>query len=947
MNTRTILSMLMLCLFGFALQAQNGTLRGKITDTNSGEALMFSNVLVKELGTGGTTDLDGAYSLSVPVGVYTLEFSYVGYASLIVADVNVESGKVNELNVQLSEGQNLKEIVVTAEQIKNSEIGMLVLQKKSLGMIDGISTESIKRAGDSNVGNAVKRIAGVSVEGGKHVIVRGLGDRYSKTILNGMDVPGLDPDRNSVQLDIFPTNLVDNIIVYKSFLPDLPGDFSGGMVNIITKDFPTAKTFSASVGGSFNPDMHFNDNFITYKGGDTDFLGFDDGNRDLPISQNDVIPSITQNDPELTKITKSFNPVMATMKERNGMNFNGSLSYGNQKNFSKFDLGYTMSANYRNQTTYYDDFQFNTFVKAPEADQTKLLADVKGTGELGNSNVLWSTQLGTAIKTENHKIAFSVLRSQSAESRAAFIDQERIEFSQSVIEKSNLEYTERSVTNFLLSGKHNIGDSKFIVNWKLSPTFSKMSEPDIRLTAYETTNGIYELNRSTGGGVTRTWRSMEESNYGGKADVEYGFTGFRELDSKIKVGFAANLKERDFEILDYIFPARKRGTIDFTGDPDELFSEDLVWSLENDKGLYTEFNYEPAKTYNARQNVLAAYAMNELPVTNKLKFIYGVRVEKVDNWYTGRRQNVVDPERDLFVDRKVLDELNFLPSANVVYNLKEDKDAGKTMNLRGSVTRTLARPSFKEKSIAQIEDRITGRTFLGNIDLEQTRIYNSDLRWEYFLPQGEIISFSTFYKSFDKPIELTAYNALSPDDFTPRNVGNATVLGLEFEFRKNLSFISPSLKAFSFSMNTTVVQSSVEMTAEEIAGREISAREGEDIGTTRDMVGQSPFLINGAFNYVDRERGWEGNISFNTQGERLSIVGIGQVPDVYEKSFNSLNFKVSKRFGKENRWNASVGAGNILGAKRKRVYRSHGGDDEIFDLYVPGRSFSIGIGYKV
>ncbi len=943
MTTRTNFLMLMLCLFGFALQAQNGTLRGKITDTGNGEALMFANVLVKELGTGGTTDLDGAYSLSMAEGVYTLEFSYVGYATLTVTDVKIESGKVNELDVQLSEGETLTEVVVKAEVITNSEVGTLILKKKSLGMIDAISTQSIKRSGDSNVGKAIKRVAGVSVEGGKHVIVRGLGDRYSKTILNGMDVPGLDPDRNSVQLDIFPTNLVDNIIVHKTFLPELPGDFSGGMVNIITKDFPSSKTFSVSAGGSFNPDMHFNDQFITYKGGNTDFLGFDDGNRELPISQNTNIPRITDNDPELTKITQSFNPTMATFREQNGMNFNGSISYGNQKNFEKFDIGYTLSANYRNETTYYDDFQFNASRKDPEKDVTNLLRDVIGVGELGNSNVLWSTQVGTAIKSKNHKIAFSALRSQSAESRAAFITQERIEFGQSIVEKHNLEYTERSVTNFLLSGKHNIADGKFIVNWKLSPTFSEMSEPDIRLTAYETTNGFFELNPSTGGGVSRTWRAMDESNYGGKTDIQYGFVGINEMDSKLKFGIAANIKERDFSILDYIFPIRKRGTIPFTGDPNELFTDELIWSPENDKGVYTQFNFEPAKTYNARQNILAAYAMNELPVTEKLKFIYGLRVEKADNWYTGRNQNGTEN----YNDEKVLDELNFLPSVNAVYNLKEDKDAGETMNLRGSFSRTVARPSFKEKSIAQITDRITGRTFIGNIDLEQTQIYNGDLRWEYYLPKGETVSFSAFYKSFDKPIELTPFKPETPNDFSPTNVGDATVFGLEFEFRKNFSFISPALEAFSFTMNATAVRSSVEMTAEEKAGRETTAREGETIGDTRDMVGQSPFLINGALNYVDRERGWEGNISFNTQGERLSIAGSGQIPDVYERPFNSLNLKVSKRFGKENRWNASVGAGNILGAKRKRVYRSFGTDDELFDLYVPGRSFSVGIGYKL
>ena len=459
MTTRNFLSTLFLCFFAFGIYAQTGSVRGKITDAKTGEAIMFANVLVKELSTGTTSDLDGNFNLSLNEGNYTIEFSYVGYAILSVTEVQINSGKDTELNIKLSEDSEvLKEVMVSAKVIRNTETALLAIQRRAPGLLDGISTQSIKRSGDSDVGSAIKRVTGVSVEGGKHVIVRGLGDRYSKTILNGMSVPGLDPDRNSVQLDIFPTNLVDNIIVYKSFVPDLPGDFTGGMVNIVTKDFPSAKTFSVSASGSFNPDMHFNDQFINYEGGNKDFLGFDDGTRELAVANVAEIPSITDNTVGLTNVTKMFNPTMATMREKNGMDYNLSAAYGDQINLSAFDLGFTASVNYSNQTEYYDNFQFNTYFKDFDLNQNQLNPDLIGTGQLGNSNVLWSTQLGTAIKTTNHKIALSAFHSQSGESRAAFIDQERLEFGQATIEKHNLEYTERSVTNFLLAGKHRLGD---------------------------------------------------------------------------------------------------------------------------------------------------------------------------------------------------------------------------------------------------------------------------------------------------------------------------------------------------------------------------------------------------------------------------------------------------------------------------------------------------------
>ena len=939
---------MLMCAFSFSLFGQKGNVRGSITDAKTGEPIMFANILIKETGNGDSSDFDGNYSLSIEEGVYTLEFSYVGYTSLTVTDVVITEGKDAELHVKMTEdSQTLEEVVVTAKEIRNTETALLAIQRKALGVLDGVSAQSIKRTGDSDVGAAIKRVTGVSVEGGKHVIVRGLGDRYSKTILNGMDVPGLDPDKNSVQLDLFPTNLVDNIIVYKSFTPELPGDFTGGMVNVITKDFPDAKTMAFSVGGTYNPDMHFNDQFLTYEGGSTDFLGFDDNTRALRIPVSFDIPNVSQNDPILTELTTAFNPIMSSMKKKNGMNYSLSGSHGNQINLSKFDVGYTVSANYKNETAFYDNVQFNTYFKDPVLANNELLRDVAVSGQLGESSILWSTQAGVAVKTDKHKISLSGLRSQNGISKAAFFNQERFEFGQAILEKHNLEYTERSVTNFLLAGKHRIGDGNFEINWKLSPSFSNMSEPDIRLTAYETTNEIYELNPSTGGGVSRTWRSMDESSYSGNLDLTYKFIGIKGLDSKIKAGFAGTIKERDFEILGYNFPVHQRGLVDFSGNPNELFTEEMVWTPENNMGTYVLFNFEPSKSYNARQNILAGYVMNELPLSKKLKLVYGARVEKVDNWYTGRRQNVNNPETDLYQDRKVLEELDILPAANMVYTIKEDADNGKTMNLRASFTRTLARPSFKEKSIAQIEDRITGRTFIGNIDLEETKVNNVDARWEYFLPKGQIVSVSSFYKSFTNPIELTAYNATSPDNFTPRNVGNATLMGLEFEVRKNLSFITTKLDRFSISVNTTIVDSKVNMTEEEFAGRQIAARENETIENTRDMVGQSPYLINAGLNYIDRERGWESALSFNTQGKRLSILGIGQVPDVYEKSFDSLNFKLSKRFGKDRHWKASFGIGNILGAEKTRIYQSFEAEDQLFELFQPGRTFSFGIGYNL
>ena len=245
----------------------------------------FANVLIKGTNTGVTTDFDGNYTINLDSGTYTLIFSFVGYKTKEITDIKVGEKDVKEINVNLSSSSvGLKEVVISVTVQKNTDEALLMMQKKSANLMDGLSSESFKKVGSGNLANAIKRAPGVSVMGGKYVYVRGLGDRYTKTILNGIDIPGLDPDRNTIQIDLFPTNILENVQIIKSFTADLPADFVGGLVNIVSKDFPSKKNSSFSVNTGFNPVMHFNESYRSYKGSSTDFLGFDDGSRSIPFN---------------------------------------------------------------------------------------------------------------------------------------------------------------------------------------------------------------------------------------------------------------------------------------------------------------------------------------------------------------------------------------------------------------------------------------------------------------------------------------------------------------------------------------------------------------------------------------------------------------------------------------------------------------------------------------
>lgn len=915
-----------------------GTVRGTMTDPILGETVAFATIYVVEAETGTDSDLDGAYSIDLPAGIYTFQFSYVGYSTLNVTEVEVIDGEVTVLDVEMKEeSELLDEVVVTAKQIRNTETALLAMQKLSNNTIDGVSSQAIRKFGDSNAAGAIKRVTGVSVQGGKYVFVRGLGDRYTKSVLNGMDIPGLDPDRNTLQMDIFPTNLVDNIVVTKSFSPDLPGDFTGGVVNIVTKDFPEEKTINVSGGLGYNPAMHLNGDYLSYEGSKSQFLGLDDNARTLPISTDFDIPTIGQRSGYLTSATQAFSNIWAAQKQKNFLDFNFGLSAGNQINKEKVTFGYNAALSYKKTTQYFDEVEYSYLQKDELSDVFELETDRTSTGSLANENVLLTGLLGGHMKIANHKIGLSVMHIQNGESRAGIFDQSSFINNNNRIIKDNLEYSERSISNALLSGKHLFDSGNFEVEWKYSPTISRVDDKDVRVAALRFEGGQSTIEPSEGAVPRRIWRYLDEVSHTGKLDLTRKFT-LGGQPAKIKAGANYTQKMRDYSIFNFEFSTQ--GNVGSFDSPDEILAPENIWRPETRTGVFVTGNSEPANMYEAEQKVMASYIMGEIPLGEKLRAVVGVRGEQFTHNYTGQNNfgNIV------FNDEKLLDQLDILPAANFIYSVNDN------MNIRASFSQTLARPSFKELSIAQIYDAISDRTFIGNLDLEVTNITNYDVRWEHFGQRGQMFAVSGFYKDFTNPIELVAFNEQSPDNITPRNVNDATVLGVEVEFRKNLSFMSDALKNFSLGANLTFVDSKV--TLDKSAGGEYESRQrllkdGETLADTRTMQGQSPYIVNGYLNYSAVESGWEASLNYNVQGKRLTIVGISVNPDVFEKPFNALNFKVSKAMGVDRKFRMSLAAQNLLNAKRQKVYQSFGTADSIYEQFIPRQSFSLGASYRI
>jgi TonB-dependent receptor len=964
MTTR-LLSVAILIILGISAVAQKAIIRGQITEKANGASIPFANIYVKDdVSKGTTSDLDGNYTLKLDGGkTYTIVYSSAGLAQQ-EKEMNLVAGETYVENVQMSESNDiLGEVKVVAEKKTANTMAAFDREKmKSTNMVDGTSSEQMKKTGDGDAGEVIKRVTGVSVVGGKYVYVRGLGDRYTKTILNNMEIPGLDPDRNTIQMDIFPTNLIDNITVYKTFSPDLPGDYTGGLVNIQTKDFPSSKTLSFSAGFGYNTITTFNPNFILYPKGSYDFLGFDDGGRKMPVSIYQEFPDPALDDPELTTLTQKFGNQMAVAPSTALMNQSYSFGIGNQLNHDEKDLdyGYNFYLNYQNNYNYYENVKYNAYRKDPDSTVMDFFPDRKSSGQMGQQNVIWSALLGQSIKINKlHKISLNLFHTQNGQSQAASLNELNFETNPAILTKQSLQYTQRSVSNLNLSGKHTLKKNKWTANWAIAPSYSTISDPDIRSTVLESEEDtqnpgeyIYSLNQSVGGEIRRIFRDLQEVNLNSKFDFEYTFKKKDSLESKIKFGMSETFKSRSFSVYDFVFNIA--GVTAVPNDPNWFFEDENIWVPSNgstpDQGTYADGERELANSFDATQMILGGYIMNELPVNEKFKAIYGLRAEKVVNKYTGQNNT----GSVIFNDSVVLDEFNLLPAVNLVYALKDS--LFETMNLRASYSQTLARPSFREKSIAQIYDPIQGRRYNGNIDLLQTTIHNADLRWEYFYGRTEVLSVSAFYKKFINPIEIVSFE-VAPNEVKPTNAGEADVFGVELEARKRIGWVDEDHIQFYLGANFTYIESRIDMnkvfidkgntTQTEKEVRQANAREGEVVGDYRPMFGQSPYLVNAYVSFSNDSLGIDANLSYNVQGKRLAVIGIGAIPDVYEQPFHSLNFKISKKFGKDMQWKGSLTAQNLLNFAQRRWYEAYGAESQVYDYLLQGRTISASISYTL
>jgi len=971
---------LILCFFTTVISAQEmGTIRGTATDSTSGEPLMFATVLVKGTNpaVGAQTDLDGNYELSVPEGTYDIEFSYVGYTTQVVQNVEVNANEVTILDLLMyEESQTLQEVVVQAQRIDRTENALLALQRKAVTIQDGISAQEISRYGSNNAAESMKRVTGASVVGGRYVVVRGLGDRYSSAQLNGQPLPSTDPYRNSTQLDLIPANLLDNIIASKTFTPDQPGNFTGGNVDIKTKSFPERFTLSASVGFTYNTQSSLIDDFITQPGGNTDWLGYDDGTRAIPSYLEDpkvreamnsrLFFSEARNDRERTgdalildESVRSLNPNMTPVRESNFMDHSAALSIGNQFKIGNNPLGVLVGVNYRRSYNYYENgaarfFEFRSAENQPPT--LRSFYDLNDTRGVDNPTVGGLLNLSYKF-LGSQKISFNALYNHDAEIIGRSLFGPFLgKLSAGQAQDRTMHFIERDLRSFQLNGEHVFGQSGIQFDWGASYVRTAQEEPDLRIFPNivqnpESENPIYTIDPAEFPLPAHFWRDLTDEQYLAKADLTIPFAQNRSKANEIKIGFQHQTKDRSFgESLFNYNPSPYADPLN--GDFNRYFQDGniglvgyLTRRLEvvddcpdgpgkcnNAIGVYSSYSGISSleNSYNGEETITAAYGMATYDL-DQLKIIAGARVEKTII-------NVAS--LDTTETRGEIDQVNVLPSVNLIYRLNDK------MNLRSSFTQTLARPNMREMAPFSSFDFGSGIRITGNFDLELTTVDNYDLRWEWFPNAGELLAVSFYYKNFTNPIVTKFLPIANNPERTFDNVDQGIVYGAEFELRKRLDFIAPFLSNFKFSTNLSLIRSKVDIPGDP---NDPTSELGQialfnpEKGDSRPFPGQSDILFNASLNYTNPDAGFSAFLSYNYFSERLASIGQGPIPDFFEQPRPQLDFTVQKNFDPIS---VKLTLGNLLNPDTE-ILQTLSGEDFILTDFRNGRTIGLTFSYNL
>ncbi len=888
-------------IISFLTQAQTGKIIGKIVDAKTGETLPGATVLIEGTTKGASADFDGNYSLGgLAPGKYTIIASYITYDNKKFVDVEVKANDVTDFSITLdqSSSQTLGEVVVQAEMNKENTNTLFVMQKNNASVSDGISSESIKKTPDRSTSDVLKRVSGASIQDNKFAIIRGMSDRYNAAYLNGSPLPSSESDRRAFAFDIFPSGILDNLVILKTATPELPGDFAGGIILINTKNIPEKNSTSVSVSGGYNALTTFK-NFKTYEGGKTDWLGLDDGARQLPSD----LPS-TKGFSELTsnlqrvEQAKKINYDWTLQNKKALPNLNLFVTQANVFKLFKKDFGSIVALTYNNSNTTVISERREFEEQGTSVQKMRDFTDT-----IFNNNILTSLLWNLAYKlNDNNQLGLKNLYSINSDDRVTVRKgiADAVNPANPEWQKSNERFfSQNNVYSGQLNGDHFIPKGKIKLKWIAGFSDIKRDIPNLRRMVYQKnspseSDSVKYAAQIGDEAVTPTssgamfFAKTNERIYSIKYDISKTID-IKNTKHEIKLGGFNQFRERTFaaRLLGY---TRYKNPRSPTNPKDTLFNNDLtlldesqIFSQENMGGVNGPGKYDGGfklsestifiDSYGASSVLNAGYLQLDSRFSDKLRFIYGIRAE-----YYMQTINTYNPSFDKVTkDTAVID---LLPSINAVWSVTE------RANIRAAYYRTVNRPEFRELAPFNFYDFVTDFTTSGNDSLKRATINNYDLRFEYYPKRpGQIFSVSAFYKDLTNAIEQIAGNGqIRSINFV--NVAKATNMGLELEYRVLLATIfkndsSRFLNGTTLFTNFSYIKSDVD----------VSKLNGVE---ARPLQGQSPIIINAGVQYLDSKYDFGVSLSYNYVGKRIFIVGNEYEPNIWENPRHVLDLQLSK-----------------------------------------------------
>ena len=838
-----------------------GRIVGRVTDATTGDPIPGAQVAIDGTTITGRSDLSGRYTLmNVPAGRHAVAVRVIGYAAKTISGVDVQAGAAVSLDVVLAATAiQVAAVEVTAEVERGSVSRTLETQRNATQIVSTISEEQIKKSPDSDASQVVQRVSGVTVQDGKYVYVRGLGERYTTTSLNNARIPSPEPEKKIVPLDLFPSSLLQSIVTSKTFTPEQPGDFSGAQVDLRTREFPTDRVFTLSASSGWNDAATFRDVLAAPRSGG-EWLGFAASQRALPPDARAAGNLTGTNQDDINSIIASFRDVWMPWTETAKPNASFSASLGGEDIVANRPLGYIASFSYNEsqEIRHNEERATPTYGGVPDS----VLAVDRSRGATGQIGVLWGGLVNLTSRGEASSVSLNNTYTRSADNQAIRHLAYKEEFER-VFDAVRLAYVERTVRSNQLRGEHLLGN-RHSLNWALTSSGVRRNEPDRSDLRYETDSTSGQIAPSAWFGLqrsaVRTFSDLKEDAFEGS--TAFGLAlGSPSLPWRVKVGGTYRYTTRASDTRAYDITNLNLTDAERRAAPEQLLADanamDSAFFLQADAVI---------GRYDATDHLGAGFAQVEVPLSQRVQLIGGARVE---HWALDMTTAI--PSGITATSRRNTD---VLPALTVNMRLNT------AHVFRVSASQTLARPEYREMSPSGYRDFIGGLDVYGNETLRRTLIQNVDVRWEWYPNAGELISLGAFAKHFDEPIEKVIVGTTGSTALSYVNADGGSNFGIEVELRKNLVTLSRLLAPFTVFANATVMRSRIQPGSTTLTNAD------------RAMVGQSPYVVNAGLGYTSTGGGLSATALYNVVGRRVSEAGAGGITDAYEEARSMFDVSI-------------------------------------------------------